>query len=148
MPAECYVCGVNAQSDPPIREAIVDGPRWRVAHAFGTSVPGWLVVVPRRHIVALSELTAEEAVELGPLLVRLTSALREVLGCEKTYVALFAEAEGFAHAHFHVVPRMADLDPSFRGPGVFQLLGVPEEATPDHASLDALCDRLAAAART
>lgn len=26
-------------------------------------------------------------------------------GSSKTYVALFAEAEGFAHVHFHVVPR-------------------------------------------
>ena len=25
-------------------------------------------------------------------------------------VALFAEAEGFAHVHFHVVPRQPDLD--------------------------------------
>ncbi|MGH8994745.1 MAG: hypothetical protein ACRDYB_01680 [Acidimicrobiales bacterium] len=48
-------------SDPPRSEVVVDGGRWRVAHAFGTSVPGWLVVVPWRHVVALSELIAEEA---------------------------------------------------------------------------------------
>ena len=91
------------------------GPRWRVAHAFGTSLPGWLVVLPRRHVIALDELTAEEAADLGPLLRALTAALREVLGCSKTYVALFAEAEGFAHIHFHVVPRSPDLDQLLRG---------------------------------
>ena len=53
----------------------------------------------------------------------MTAALREVLGCGKTYVALFAEAEGFAHVHFHVVPRSTDLDQSLRGPRVFGLLG-------------------------
>lgn len=145
MPNECYVCGVNEMSDPPKSETVVVGQHWRAAHAFGTGLPGWLVVVPRRHVVALSELTLDEAAELGPLLVRLTAALREVVGCEKTYVALFAEAEGFAHVHFHVVPRMADLDPSLRGPKVFQLLGVSDDETLDTGSVDALCDRLAEA---
>jgi hypothetical protein len=42
------------------------GPGWRIAHAFGTSLPGWLVVVPRRHVIVLDELTAEEAADLGP----------------------------------------------------------------------------------
>jgi len=99
------------------------GPRWRVAHAFGTSLPGWLVVLPRRHVIALDELTVEEAADLGPLLRAATAALRHVLGCSKTYVGLFAEAEGFAHVHFHVVPCSPDLDQSLRGPRVFGLLG-------------------------
>jgi diadenosine tetraphosphate (Ap4A) HIT family hydrolase len=37
--------------------------------------------------------------------------------------ALFAEAEGFEHIHFHVIPRRPDLDPAFFGPRVFGLLG-------------------------
>ena len=59
-----------------------------------------------------------------------------MVGCEKTYVALFAEAEGFSHVHFHVVPRMADLDPSLHGPRVFQLLGVGADETMDGAAVD------------
>ena len=55
------------------------GPGWRVAHAFGTSLPGWLVMVPRRHVIALDELTVEEAADLGPLLRALTAAMRAVL---------------------------------------------------------------------
>ncbi|MEV5787840.1 hypothetical protein AB0L42_43925 [Streptomyces sp. NPDC052287] len=39
----------------------------------------------------------------------------------------FAEAEGFAHVHFHIVPRMADLRPEHRGPGIFALLRGPEQ---------------------
>ena len=80
-------------------------------------------MLPRRHVTALDQLTAEEAADLGPLLCALTAALREVLGCPKTYVALFAEAEGFAHVHFHVLPRQPDLAPELRGPRVFGLLG-------------------------
>jgi diadenosine tetraphosphate (Ap4A) HIT family hydrolase len=119
----CFSCINDVLADLPPRERVYVGPRWRVAHAFGTSLPGWLVVLPRRHVIALDELTAEEAADLGPLLRALTSALREVLGCSKTYVALFAEAEGFEHVHFHVVPRQPDLDRSLRGPRVFGLLG-------------------------
>ena len=43
--------------------------------------------------------------------------------CDKTYVALFAEAEGFEHLHVHVIPRQADLSPEFRGPRIFGLMG-------------------------
>jgi hypothetical protein len=49
--------------------------------------------------------------------------MRTVLSCTKTYVALFAEAEGFAHVHFHVIPRAADLEADLRGPRIFGLLG-------------------------
>jgi diadenosine tetraphosphate (Ap4A) HIT family hydrolase len=120
---ECLSCAHDARVDMPPRERLHIGPRWRVAHAFGTSLPGWLVVLPRRHVTVLDQLTTEEAVDLGPLLRALTAAMCEVLGCSKTYVALFAEAEGFAHVHFHVVPRQPGLDPGLRGPRVFGLLG-------------------------
>jgi diadenosine tetraphosphate (Ap4A) HIT family hydrolase len=38
-------------------------------------------------------------------------------------VALFSEAEGFEHVHFHVIPRRPGLDVAYRGPRVFGLLG-------------------------
>jgi diadenosine tetraphosphate (Ap4A) HIT family hydrolase len=120
---ECLSCAANTNPDLPPRDRVYVGSGWRAAHAFGTSLPGWLVVLPRRHVLALDELTSEESAELGPLLSDLTAALREVVHCEKTYVALFAEAEGFAHVHFHVIPRSADLDAAHQGPGVFGLLG-------------------------
>jgi diadenosine tetraphosphate (Ap4A) HIT family hydrolase len=120
---DCFSCANNGSVDLPPRERVYLGPRWRVAHAFGTSLPGWLVVVPLRHVIALDELTAKEAADLGPLLRALTVALREVLGAEKTYVALFAEGTGFTHVHFHVVPRGPDMDPGLRGPRIFGLLG-------------------------
>jgi len=72
--AECLSCVQDAQADSPPRERLHVGPRWRVAHAFGTSLPGWLVVLPRRHVTALDQLTAEEAADLGPLLRALTAA--------------------------------------------------------------------------
>jgi diadenosine tetraphosphate (Ap4A) HIT family hydrolase len=121
--SDCFSCALNARSDLPARERVYVGPRWRVAHALGSALPGWLVAIPRRHVLALDELTAAEAADLGPLLRDVTSALRQVTGCQKTYVALFAEAEGFGHLHFHVIPRHADLARELRGPRVFGLMG-------------------------
>jgi TnpA family transposase len=55
----------------------------------------------------------------------------------------FAEAEGFAHVHFHVIPRMPDQAEDIRGPRVFQLLGVPEAEIVQDADMDSLCRQLA-----
>jgi diadenosine tetraphosphate (Ap4A) HIT family hydrolase len=41
-------------------------------------------------------------------------------------VAQFAEAPGFAHVHFHIMPRPADLADTLRGPRIFGLMGAPE----------------------
>jgi diadenosine tetraphosphate (Ap4A) HIT family hydrolase len=79
-----------------------------------------------RHVLAIDELTEAEAVELGPLLHRLSAALRAVVECDKTYVMQFAEAKEFAHVHFHVVPRMSWFTDEQRGPNVFTYLGGPE----------------------
>jgi diadenosine tetraphosphate (Ap4A) HIT family hydrolase len=140
---ECLTCARNGQPELPPRERVHVGARWRVAHAFGSALPGWLVVVPRRHVTALDELTPEEAADLGPLLRGVTAAMRSVLGCAKTYVALFAEAEGFAHVHFHVIPRAADLAADLRGPRIFGLLGGDSERHVPDAVMDDISASLA-----
>jgi diadenosine tetraphosphate (Ap4A) HIT family hydrolase len=143
--SNCFTCAAERRPDLPPREQIYLDPFWRVAHAFGTAQPGWLVVLPRRHVLALDELTPGEAAGLGPVLRVVTRALREVTGCDKTYVALFAEAEGFSHVHFHVVPRHAGLDRELRGPRIFALMGGdPARHVPD-SEMDQLSRRLAAA---
>ncbi|MDL4815612.1 HIT family protein [Actinomadura opuntiae] len=127
-PTGCLVCDHNASMDSlPPREVVAFDEHWRVAHAFGTATPGWLVLAPRRHVTAIAELTDAEAAALGPWQVRLSRAVHAVTGCRKTYLAQFAETEGFAHVHFHLVPRMADLPTDLRGPRVFALLGRPPE---------------------
>jgi diadenosine tetraphosphate (Ap4A) HIT family hydrolase len=120
---ECYTCRQESLfAGLPPRERVVADAWWRVAHCIDTSLPGWLVLVPRRHVTAIAELTDDEAAVLGTWQVRLSRALHVVTGCAKTYVVQFAEAPGFQHVHFHVVPRMPDLHKEFRGPGVFGLM--------------------------
>ena len=121
MSSTCYAC---EQSGPeaPLRECFVRQAGWRVAHDFNSSLLGLLILAPLRHVHSLDELTAEEAIALGDLLRKASIALKSVTGCEKTYVMLFAEAEGFAHLHVHVVPRMGDQPEDRRGPAVFGYL--------------------------
>jgi diadenosine tetraphosphate (Ap4A) HIT family hydrolase len=119
----CFICQNTRDADAPPRERIWRSSSWRVAHAFDSALPGWLVVVPTEHVTSLDQLSDAAATELGPLLRALTAALIESTGCEKTYLMLLAEQEGFSHLHFHVVPRAADLAAEFRGTGVFRLLG-------------------------
>lgn len=142
-PLDCLPCRNTATPELPIRERIVQTQNWRVAHAFNTGLPGWLVLVPTAHITALTELSDAAAAELGPMLQGLSEALHQVVGCVKTYVILLAEAEGFSHVHFHVVPRMADQPDELRGPQIFQMLGLP----PDQCVPDDEMDRLGRAIR-
>lgn len=102
---------------------------WDVAHAFGTAVEGWLVLVLRRHETSLARLTDDEAAELGPLVQRVSAALEAVLGCAKTYVAQFAEAADHPHIHVHVIARQQNQPEDWKGPNVFRhALGVEPSA--------------------
>jgi diadenosine tetraphosphate (Ap4A) HIT family hydrolase len=139
----CYVCSNNERvGDLPPREQVVVEGGWRVAHAFDSALPGGLVLVPTRHVTALHELTEAEAGVMGRLLVRLSAALREVVGCEKTYVMLFAEAHGFGHLHYHVVPRMPEFEPSQVGPQAFTFLGKDERERVPFPAQDELAGRI------
>ncbi|GAA1864121.1 HIT family protein [Asanoa iriomotensis] len=140
----CHSCRNNQQSVLPPRELVCGDEHWRVAHAFDAALSGWLVLVPRRHVTSIADLTDAEAATLGTWQVRLSRALRAVTGCVKTYVVQFAEKDGFAHVHFHVVPRMPDLPHDRRGPGIFAYLGAPEARRVTEQHQDALATALRA----
>ena len=78
---ECTACRLNADLEalPPSELAYVSED-WRLAHAW-SSLPGYMILQPLRHAVALDELTPREAAVLGPLLAATTCALRAVVGC-------------------------------------------------------------------
>jgi diadenosine tetraphosphate (Ap4A) HIT family hydrolase len=98
-----------------------------IAHAFNTSLPGWIVIVARRHVETIADLSEDEGLELGNLIRSVSKHLQEITGCVKTYVMQFAEAPGHNHVHFHIVPRMNDISDSDKGINVFNCLGVAEE---------------------
>jgi diadenosine tetraphosphate (Ap4A) HIT family hydrolase len=142
--SECYPCAWNAVLDElPPRERIVVHDGWRLAHAFNTSLRGWLVLVPLRHVESFAELSQHEAETFATLTRESSRALTEAVGCRKTYVMILGEEKGFAHLHAHVVPRMLELPDDLKGTYVFRLLGVSED---DRVAEDER-DRLALALR-
>lgn len=119
----CFSCDLQrpvAVAEP--RDDVVHTEHWRVVHAFNSTLPAWLVLLPTRHITSFTDLPAEAADELGGLIRRLGFALEEVTGCVKTYLMQFSEAEGFSHLHLHLVPRLAAQPPEAKGPQVFSYL--------------------------
>jgi len=140
---ECISCQQHIRiADLPLRDRIQLTRHWRLAHAWG-SLPGWLVVVLRRHVVEVAELTVEEAAELGMMLRQASAALEAVVGCSKTYIALFGEQEGFEHLHVHVVPRMPDFGEGHLGTRVFEFLKCPASEWVSADARDALALALA-----
>ena len=137
----CLTCDLVRRRDAgaaPLWDSIQRTAHWDLVHSYNTSLPGWLVLVARRHVAAIDELTEEEAAELGVLLRRVSATLRDVTGCAKTYVVQFAEQAEHPHVHFHVIPRMADQPAERRGPGVFSYLGVPEAERVSEARMNAI----------
>lgn len=143
---ECRSCLYNSgerriSPGPPIHVSDF----WPVEHAYPTRLRGWLVIVLRRHVEALHEVTAAEFRDFSLVLERTVRAQHEVLSCEKEYVACFAELEHFKHVHFHVIPRAADLPAEFIGTKGFALLQVTESEAVSRADIRALCEELGAA---
>jgi diadenosine tetraphosphate (Ap4A) HIT family hydrolase len=137
----CKTCELIARrnaGDAPLWDSIYRTLYWDVAHSYDTALPGWLVLVARRHITAVDELTDAEAIELGQLIHRTSIALKEVTGCVKTYVIQFAERVDHSHVHFHIIPRMADQPENRHGTQIFGYLGVPEEERVSQETMNAI----------
>jgi diadenosine tetraphosphate (Ap4A) HIT family hydrolase len=111
-------------------------------HSFDASLLAWLVLIARRHIEAVADLTDDEAASLGPLVRDVSRALQDVVCCQKTYVVQFAEASEHPHVHVHIVPRMPEIPDEARGPGVSRYLGRPEAERVPEEERDLLAQSL------
>jgi len=127
----CLSCESNAgrariSPGPPIHS----GKFWLVEHAYPTSLAGWTVIVLRRHVEALHELTDAEFAELARIQGAVVRALRTVFGCAKEYSVCYAEVAGFEHIHFHMIPRAPGLPSGEQGGAVFSHLKSPDRVVP------------------
>jgi diadenosine tetraphosphate (Ap4A) HIT family hydrolase len=138
----CQMLALRDSGEAPLWDNIYRTPYWDLVHSYNTVLPGWLVLVARRHIATIAELTPDEAAELGRLLPVVSQALQKVVGCQKTYVVQFAEHPEHPHVHFHVIPITADLPSEKRGPGVFSHLGVAEEERVSKAAMNEIAAKV------
>lgn len=67
---------------------------------------GHTLVVPRRHIVTLRDVSPDELAPYFADVQRVTAAVQDGLGAEGTFVAANnVVSQSVPHLHFHVVPR-------------------------------------------
>jgi hypothetical protein len=119
----CLACELNAHPDqvPGGRIATVGG--WVVEHCVGPLGVGTVVVKPERHVTQLAGLDVTEAVEIGPLLVRVAGAVAEARAdagepADQVYCCLWSHAERRpGHIHFVVQPISARLVARFNAIG-------------------------------
>lgn len=102
--------------------------------------PGHTLVVPRRHVESLTQLSREEVCSLTLAVQHIAALLKSrVPGCVGITLSL-ADGEGAGqevpHVHFHVIPRFLSDDFGWRRYG----------KKTDRANLDALAARLTASA--
>jgi histidine triad (HIT) family protein len=100
----CLFCGIVAGNTPAHRVIETD----EVVGFLDTRplFPGHTLLVPREHVVTLSDLPEALLVPLFSTAQRVTDALTSALGAEGTFVAMNnVVSQSVAHLHVHVVPR-------------------------------------------
>ena len=114
-------CGVCATLSGPKRlEPIYEDELWHLRHDEAPSgVPGWLMLIARRHVGGPAHFNVPEASSFGPLLCRLEKALEEVSGALRVYTA--ALGESWPHFHAHLIPRYSTMPRDAKAWSVFDL---------------------------
>ncbi|HYP90472.1 MAG TPA: hypothetical protein VEQ59_20005 [Polyangiaceae bacterium] len=115
--AECGICNKLAGSGV---EPIFENELWHVRPLDPPGgVPGWVMMVARRHVAGPAHFDAREAASFGPTWCHLQRALLEVSGALRIYTAALGESS--PHFHGHLVPRYAQMPKDAKGWAVFDL---------------------------
>jgi diadenosine tetraphosphate (Ap4A) HIT family hydrolase len=100
----CETCESIVTRDAP-GGCIHETAHWFIDHCIGPLGVGSLIVKPKRHVVHVADLEAEEAAELGPHLRQATAVVAELVEPDQVYVTLWSHAGGVpGHIHFVVQP--------------------------------------------
>jgi diadenosine tetraphosphate (Ap4A) HIT family hydrolase len=139
----CLACDLRAGRLPLPGGRVHETEHWIVEHCVGPLGVGTLLVKPRRHVVAVGELSAGEAAELGPLLARTAAVVDELVRPEQVYVGLWSHAgRTRVHIHFVVQPATTEAIEAVGdyGPGLPAGMFAAGEL-PDPAAMQAFSDR-------
>jgi diadenosine tetraphosphate (Ap4A) HIT family hydrolase len=115
--ASCGICSKLATST---LEPIFENELWHVRPIDAPSgVPGWMMMVARRHVPGPAHFNAREVSSFGPTWCHLQRVLLEVTGALRIYTAALGESS--PHFHGHLVPRFASMPNDAKGWSVFDL---------------------------
>lgn len=105
----CLACDLAEGRLPLPGGLIHQTTHWFVEHCVGPLGVGTLIVKPKRHVTRVSELSEDEAVELGPLLRRSAEVVDALVKPEQVYTCLWSHADATpVHIHYVVQPAMRE----------------------------------------
>jgi diadenosine tetraphosphate (Ap4A) HIT family hydrolase len=116
--AACAVCATL--SGPGRIEPLYEDALWHVRPAPAPpGVPGWMMMISRRHVPGPAHFDDAEARSFGFALRHFQRVLEQVTGALRVYTAAMGESS--PHFHAHMVPRTATMPKDARGWAVFDL---------------------------
>ena len=113
QPPTCGVC--QSLASPSLYEDDL----WCVRHAEPAGVPGWMLLISKRHVAGLAHFDDRETAAIGPALRHFERVLEQVTGALRIYTATMGESS--PHFHAHMVPRYATMPRDAKAWSVFDL---------------------------
>jgi diadenosine tetraphosphate (Ap4A) HIT family hydrolase len=141
-------CGMCTKLESSAGAAVFENELWHVRPIDDPAgVPGWMMMVARRHVPGPAHFDAREIASFGPTWCYLQRVLLEVTGALRIYTAAMGESS--PHFHGHLVPRYATMPRDAKGWGVFDLERAAKagEVTHDPAEISRLKHAFAEALR-
>jgi diadenosine tetraphosphate (Ap4A) HIT family hydrolase len=138
---ECFICAKHRAIDSLPGGALLADDHAVVSHlpletpegSAESVYLGYLFVEPRRHVLELGALDADEAASVGRLVARASSALQTSEGAEHVYLAVIGH--GVKHLHVHLLPRYPGTPPQFWWTRVDEWPGAPRGGASEVAAL-------------
>lgn len=90
---------------------IYENEHFKIEHCHSCSVPGYLIVSPKKLVKSIHELPEVFQKQLGSILAVATKLIQEIINPVKIYCTQFGE-EG-EQLHFHVFPRTVEITAKF-----------------------------------
>ena len=141
MLADCYPWRLAEGLEPLPGGRIHATNYWVVEYFTGPLGVGTFIVKPFRHCVHAADLTLSEALELGPLLQRVSQVVQTVTEADQVYICLWSHAGWQAvHIHFVVQPAWNSWNGKYGRPGPFAQAAMFQAGdTPGVAEIEDVC---------
>ncbi|MFC0471054.1 HIT family protein [Halalkalibacter kiskunsagensis] len=99
--SQCPICEKHETVN---EDVLFENQNWVITHGpLASQLFGYIYIEPKRHVENWTEFTDSELAEIGPLIKKVESALKEVISIDRLYSVTISEA--VRHIHFHLITR-------------------------------------------